>query len=122
MKKELPLISRVDALRRSGDMAGARDLIGEGLKACSAESERGQLLAAQGRVDLDMGSPRFTFATQSSEHGGSGTLTAEISGDGVVIPIGADVTTDFDLGLHTGILTFDIFPTQLASSCYSIDE
>ncbi|MEW6074258.1 MAG: hypothetical protein AB1726_16900 [Planctomycetota bacterium] len=63
-----------------------------------------------GRIDFDFGSPHLTVATQSSSHGGRGTLTAAIDHDGVTLDVGDDVETDLDLDLHDAALTFDLVP------------
>src|SRR5262245_65814579 len=51
------------------------------------------------RADLGWGSSHWTFAWQQSEHGGRGTLEAEVSDDDTVIAAGTQVDSDFDLGL-----------------------
>jgi hypothetical protein len=60
------------------------------------------------RADLDWGSPRLTLAWQQSEHGGTGTLEAEISDDDTTIPAGTDIESEFDMGLGELLLTFDV--------------
>ena len=54
MNEDLPLHERVEALRRAGDLAQARQLVGEGLSQAAGEA-RGRLLAALGRVNIDAG-------------------------------------------------------------------
>jgi len=49
-----PLHQRVESLHRSGDLAGARSLVQEQLPSVTGE-DRGRLLAALGRINLDGG-------------------------------------------------------------------
>lgn len=62
------------------------------------------------RADLDWGASRWTFAWQQSEHGGTGTLEAEISDDDVSIPAGTQVDSVFDMGIGELLVTFDLVP------------
>jgi len=62
------------------------------------------------RGDLDWGTTHLTLAWQASEHGGRGTLEAEISDDDVVLGAGTDIDSKFDLGLGEALLTFDLIP------------
>ncbi len=64
------------------------------------------------RADFEFGSPHLVLAWTRSENEGDGTLTGELSDDGVVLPVGTDVATNIDLGLFSGILTFDVLPTE----------
>jgi len=64
-----------------------------------------------GRVDLDIGSPMFTFSTQQTTHDGSGQITAEISSGGTIVAPGP-VESKMDLGLHQFLMTFDFVPTD----------
>lgn len=64
------------------------------------------------RVDVSSGATHWTFAYQQSEHGGTGTLEAEISDEDVVIPAGSQVDTIFDMGLGEVLLTFDVIPSD----------
>jgi transcriptional regulator with GAF, ATPase, and Fis domain len=54
---ETPLIDRIDALRRAGDLAGARGLVQGALPTAQGDL-RGRLLAVQGRIELDAGKNR----------------------------------------------------------------
>jgi len=65
-----------------------------------------------GRLDLDLGSGRLTLSTQTSDHAGLGFLTAEVSEDGVVIPVGAQVATRLELGVTDAVMTFDLVPAD----------
>ena len=65
------------------------------------------------RVDFDWGPSHVVVSAQQSTHDGDGTLDTEISSGGVVIPAGAAVASDLELGLYTGAYTFDFFPTDL---------
>jgi hypothetical protein len=62
------------------------------------------------RADFKWGTPHLTVMLQQSTHDGRGTLDADISEGGITIPAGTAVSTDFDLGLHTAYLTFDLIP------------
>jgi hypothetical protein len=65
------------------------------------------------QADVKWGSPHLSVSTQSSEHSGSGTLDVALTQGGVTIPVGAQVDSDLELGLHQGALTFDLIPTDL---------
>lgn len=60
--------------------------------------------------DFKWGSPHLYVNLQRSNHDGSGTLEADVSEGGVLIPAGTDVDTKMDLGLYTSYLTFDFLP------------
>jgi hypothetical protein len=62
------------------------------------------------RADFRWGVPRLSITLQQSTHDGSGTLSADLSQGGTTIPAGTPVVTEFDLGLHTAYLTFDVLP------------
>lgn len=64
------------------------------------------------RADLEFGSPHVVLAWSRSENGGDGTLTGQISDDGVVLPAGTDVATSVDLGLYSALVTFDLVPSE----------
>jgi hypothetical protein len=64
------------------------------------------------RADVCWGVSHWTFAWQQSEHGGTGTLEAEISDEDVVIAAGTQVDTVFDMGLGEFLLTFDVIPSD----------
>lgn len=67
------------------------------------------------RGDVDFGSPHLMISLQRSGHGGRGTLTGSLDdGDGNAIPEGAEVDSHLDLGLYSGILTFDLIPGDTA--------
>jgi serine/threonine-protein kinase PknK len=53
---EPSLVDRIEALRQSGDFAGALILVREGLGTDAGALLRGHLLASQGRIQLDTGS------------------------------------------------------------------
>ncbi len=63
-------------------------------------------------VDFKWGAPHLAISTQSSSYSGTGTLTSEISFEGDVIPIGADVDSDLELGVHSAVITFDMVPRE----------
>jgi hypothetical protein len=65
------------------------------------------------RADLGWGALRLTVAWQQSEHGGTGTLEAEISDDDFSIAAGTSVDSVFDLGLGEVLLTFDLVSGDL---------
>ena len=65
-----------------------------------------------GRADFKWGSPHLTVSTQSSSHGGDGTLSAAIDHDEVTIDAGADVASRLDLDIHNAALTFDVLPGE----------
>jgi hypothetical protein len=65
------------------------------------------------RVDIDLGSPHFTFYGLQAAFAGTGTTTAEIDlGGGNVIGADVDVDTEFDFAGYTGMLTFDLVPSD----------
>jgi len=65
------------------------------------------------RADIELGSPHIVLAWMQSASDGDGTLTGQLSDDGVILPADTDVATDFDLGLASGIVTFDLVPTEM---------
>jgi len=65
------------------------------------------------RADLDWGSARMTLAWQQSEHGGAGTLEAEISDDDTTIAAGTPIDSVFDMGLGELLVTFDVIPGDM---------
>lgn len=60
------------------------------------------------RGDFDWTASHLTVTLQRSAHDGSGTLSADLTAGETTIPAGTAVETDFDLGLHTAYLTFDV--------------
>jgi hypothetical protein len=60
------------------------------------------------RGDFKWGSPHLSITLQESNHDGNGTLSAAFGNPPIVAT--TPVNTDFDLGLHTGYLTFDFIP------------
>ena len=64
------------------------------------------------RADVDWGTSHLTLAWQQSEHGGTGTLEAEISDDDTTIPAGTQIESVFDMGLGEVLLTFDLIPGE----------
>ena len=65
------------------------------------------------RGDFKWGSPHLTLDLQQSTHDGDGVLEADLSQGGVTIAAGTPVETDFDLGLYSAYLTFDLIPGDL---------
>ena len=66
------------------------------------------------RADMDLGMPRFMVSLQNSNHDGSGTLDANLTdSDGNNITVGTPVDSRLDLGLYKGVVTFDLFPTEM---------
>jgi len=64
------------------------------------------------RADLEFGSPRVVLSWMRSENAGEGTLTGQLSDDGIVLPVGTDVGTSVDLGLYSALVTFDVVPSE----------
>ncbi len=64
-------------------------------------------------VDFKWGGPHLTISTQSTSYSGEGRLESELSFGGDTIDAGDDVDSDFDLGLTTGVLTWDLAPGPL---------
>ncbi len=77
------------------------------LSAMGIDDEGG---AVSVRGDFQWASPHLSVALQTSNHDGSGRLTADLTQGGTTIPAGTAVNTDFDLGLNTAYLTFDLVP------------
>jgi hypothetical protein len=63
------------------------------------------------RVDVDFGG-HWTFSAQDSTHDGDGTADATLSQGGVTINVGDPVSTEFDLGLYSAAVTWDLMPTD----------
>ncbi len=87
----------------STNVTGQADLKQMGLE------EEGALGA---RVDFKWGLPHFIVSGQSSEHDGDGTLSAEVSQGPITIPAGSNVSSSLDLALYSGLLLFDLLPTE----------
>ncbi len=64
------------------------------------------------RVDLDWGGVHVTASGQSSTHDGDGVLEAELSQGGTTITAGTAVASELDIGLYSGVVTFDLLPTD----------
>lgn len=104
---------RVAVPEPSGHLAAAAP--GEALAANDVESALNLDAddAAPGiRADIELGSPHVVLGWMQSGSDGDGTLTGQLSDDGVVLPAGTDVATDFELGVASGIVTFDLVPTE----------
>jgi hypothetical protein len=65
-----------------------------------------------GRVDLDWGGVHVTAAGQSSTHDGDGVLEADLSQGGTTITAGTAVESKLDIGIYSGVVTFDLLPTD----------
>ncbi|MBL8858351.1 MAG: hypothetical protein JNL28_07610 [Planctomycetes bacterium] len=65
-----------------------------------------------GRVDIKAGG-HWTFSAQRSSHDGSGVADAELSSGSTTINIGDPVTSQLELGLYSGSVTFDLIPTDM---------
>lgn len=89
----------------SGNVTAKADLNAAGLQ------EDDSVLGA--RLDFDWGGSHVMVSGQQSEHGGEGTMTATIGTPPDQISAGADVVSEFDLGLYTAAYTFDFVPTDL---------
>jgi hypothetical protein len=66
-----------------------------------------------GSFDMKWGSPHLYVALSQSEHGGDGTLSADLMYEGTTIPAGTDVSSDLELALSQAVLTFDLLPTEI---------
>ncbi|MDZ4773937.1 MAG: hypothetical protein SGI72_12470 [Planctomycetota bacterium] len=62
-----------------------------------------------GRVDL-LGPGHWTFSAQQSSHDGDGIADATLSSDSVTINVGDPVRSEFEFGLYSGAVTFDLVP------------
>ena len=89
----------------TGTTPGANDLGVAGLNA--SESGGG------GRVDFKWGLPHLTVSSNLSRHQGTGLSQSALSDGLTAIAPGTNVTTDLGLGIHEGILTFDVLPGSL---------
>lgn len=66
------------------------------------------------RADFQWLGPHLSVSTQSSSHGGTGVLEAELSQGDVTIAAGAPVASELDLGIHSAAWTWDFIPTSTA--------
>lgn len=64
------------------------------------------------RADIEFGSPHLVLAWMGSASEGDGTLTGQLSDDGVTLGAGTDVATEFNLWVASGIVTFDFVPSD----------
>jgi hypothetical protein len=62
-----------------------------------------------GRVDLT-GPGHWTFSGQQSSHDGTGIADAQLSSGSITINVGDPVKSEFDFGLYSGAVTFDLVP------------
>lgn len=65
------------------------------------------------RLDLDVGAPHIIFTGQNTVHDGDGVLSQDITIDGTTITAGTAVDTDFDLGIYSALVLFDLVPTEI---------
>ena len=65
-----------------------------------------------GRVDIT-GGGHWTFSAQRSSHNGEGVADAELSSGSTTISVGDPVTSQLELGLYSGAVTFDLIPTDM---------
>lgn len=86
----------------TGTTPGANDIRVAGLNA--SESGGG------GRVDFKWGLPHMTISSNLTHHQGMGVTQAPLSDGLTAIAAGTNVSTDLGLGIHEGILTFDLIP------------
>ena len=63
-----------------------------------------------GRADFKWGLPHLVVLGQDPRFAGSGTLDAEVSAGPVTIPVGADVSSELDVGLYSALLLVDLIP------------
>lgn len=108
----LKVMPRIGALELEGDLLISEDEV-------DATNSVGDLglddreATPSALLDLEWGSPHLTLATQSTSFSGDGRLAGALEYEGNTIPAGADVASDLDLGIHSGILTFDVAPTPI---------
>src|SRR5262245_7049598 len=109
----LAVLPRVGNFEPEGEIALSGSAGGVGVDATNSVEALG-LVEDEGvpgiRADLDWGRSRWTLAWQQSEHGGTGTLEAEISDDDASIAAGTQVDSVFDMGLGEFLVTFDVVP------------
>ena len=109
----LAVVPRAGNLEPDGEIALSGSAGGAGVDSTNSVEALG-LVEDEGvpglRADVAWGPSRWTLAWQQSEHGGSGTLEAEISDDDASIAAGTDVDTVFDMGLGELLVTFDLVP------------
>jgi len=63
-------------------------------------------------VDLKWGLPHVTVSALTSSFRGNGSLDADISQGGITIPAGSMVRSEMDLDVYSGVITFDVLPTD----------
>ncbi len=61
-------------------------------------------------VDFQWLGPHLSVSTQSGSWSGTGVLSAEFTDGTNTIPIGANVDSELDLGIHSAIVTWDFLP------------
>ncbi|MFT5199771.1 MAG: hypothetical protein ACI87O_002444 [Planctomycetota bacterium] len=61
-------------------------------------------------VDFQWLGPHISVSTQSGSWSGSGVLSGEFTDGTISIPIGANVDSELDLGIHSAIITWDFLP------------
>jgi hypothetical protein len=65
-----------------------------------------------GRLDLKWGVPHLSFSYFGASFSGEGTATAELSQGGTTIDAGAEVASELDIAVTSGIVTFDCVPGE----------
>ncbi len=63
-------------------------------------------------IDFKWGAPHFTLSALQASFEGNGRLDAEVSQGGNTIPAGANVRSEMDLDIYSGIVTFDLLPSS----------
>jgi hypothetical protein len=64
------------------------------------------------RLDIDWGNLHLTGSAIQAEYDGSGIVEGTLNLGGVTIPLGTDVTSDFDFDMYTAYLTYDLLPVD----------
>ncbi|MDF1838101.1 MAG: hypothetical protein P1V35_09550 [Planctomycetota bacterium] len=62
------------------------------------------------QVDFQWLGPHISVSTQSGSWSGTGVMSGEFSDGTNTIPIGANVDSELDLGIHSAIITWDFLP------------
>ncbi len=62
------------------------------------------------RADFTWSGAHVILSTTQMDFSGRGTLDATLSQGGVTIPLGATVDSNLDLGVHSGLFLWDLFP------------
>lgn len=65
------------------------------------------------RADFAWSGAHLIVSSTQVEFSGSGTADTTFSSGGVTIPFGAAVESDLDLGLHSAIVLWDLFPGNM---------